>query len=231
MLAMKALGCNLVRIHIAGVDPRVYKLADRLGMLLWVEVPSPHRSNQRSRVNHQQELIRMLALMQTHPSIVIWSLYNESWGAQDIAKNTETCKYIIDTYHYMHLYYPQFLVVDNDGWHHVSLEGRLKSDLLTVHLYTPDLKKWCRQLDCLTQGDITSITAFPLVVGDPFFYRLQLPLLVSEWGGFGFPNYGGPKEAHARTNLIKLFKKELRKRLLLVMCIHKPLIWKMNKMV
>ena len=36
--------------------------------------------------------------------------------------------------------------------------------------------------------------------------------MVSEWGGFGFPNYGGPSEAHARTELIKLFKKEIRSR-------------------
>ncbi|MEJ7678581.1 MAG: hypothetical protein WKG06_12120 [Segetibacter sp.] len=42
-----------MRIHIAGVDPRIYNLADKMGMLLWVEVPSPHRSNHKSRVNHQ----------------------------------------------------------------------------------------------------------------------------------------------------------------------------------
>ncbi|RYZ26966.1 MAG: glycoside hydrolase family 2, partial [Sphingobacteriales bacterium] len=53
MYAMKKLGCNLVRIHIAGVDPRIYKMADRLGLLLWVEVPSPHSSTQRSRVAHR----------------------------------------------------------------------------------------------------------------------------------------------------------------------------------
>ena len=44
MHAMKALGCNLVRVHIAGIDPRIYNLADELGLLLWVEVPSPHSS-------------------------------------------------------------------------------------------------------------------------------------------------------------------------------------------
>ena len=53
MYAMKELGCNLVRIHIAGVDPRIYKLADKIGVLLWVEVPSPHQSNLKSRENHQ----------------------------------------------------------------------------------------------------------------------------------------------------------------------------------
>ena len=72
MYAMKELGCNLVRIHIAGVYfLRIYKLADRIGMLLWVEVPSPHRSSQQSRANHNAELLRMLALIETHPSVVI----------------------------------------------------------------------------------------------------------------------------------------------------------------
>jgi hypothetical protein len=212
MYAMKELGCNLVRIHIAGVDPRIYKLADRLGMMLWVEVPSPHRSTQKSRQNHQEELMRMLALIETHPSVVIWSLYNEDWGAQDIATNSDTRNYIIDMYHYMHLHHPQFLVVDNDGWQHVSLEGRLKSDLLTAHLYTPELQRWKELLDMMVNGELIGVAAFPLVVGDPFFYKLQLPLIVSEWGGFGFVDYGGPKDDEARAELIRQFKQELRKR-------------------
>lgn len=212
MYAMKELGCNLVRIHIAGVDPRIYNLADKLGMLLWVEVPSPHRSSAYSRQNHREELLRMLALVGTHPSIVIWSLYNEDWGAQDIATNPETRQYIVDTYHYMQLAYPQFLVVDNDGWQHISYEGRLKSDLLTAHLYTPDLDRWNDMLDRLERGEIEGVAAFPLVVGDPYFFRNQVPLVVSEWGGFGFADYGGPKDADTRAPLIKSFKEALRRR-------------------
>ena len=156
--------------------------------------------------------MRMLALIETHPSVVIWSLYNEDWGAQDIATNSDTRNYIIDMYHYMHLHHPQFLVVDNDGWQHVSLEGRLKSDLLTAHLYTPDLQRWKELLDMMVNGEMVGVAAFPLVVGDPFFYRRQLPLVVSEWGGFGFVDYGGPKDDEARTELIRQFKQELRKR-------------------
>ncbi|GGB92745.1 glycoside hydrolase family 2 protein [Dyadobacter sediminis] len=212
LYAMKELGCNLVRIHIAGVDPRIYKLADKIGILLWVEVPSPHRSSSKSRANHKDELFRMLALIGTHPSVVIWSLYNEDWGAQDIATNPQTRQYIMDMYHYMQIAYPQFLVVDNDGWQHISFEGKLKSDLLTAHLYTPDAEHWRRLLDDLTAGKMESVAAFPLVVGDPFFYRKQVPLIVSEWGGFGFADYGGPKDDGARTQQIRLFKEELRKR-------------------
>jgi hypothetical protein len=212
MYAMKELGCNLVRIHIAGVDPRIYNLADKMGMLLWVEVPSPHRSSPQSRANHRAELLRMLALVGTHPSIVIWSLYNEDWGAQDIASNPETQQYITEMYHYMQIAHPQFLVVDNDGWQHISYEGRLKSDLLTVHLYTPELQRWNELLDKLVGGQLNGVAAFPLVVGDPFFFRRQVPLVISEWGGFGFADYGGPKDADERTTLIKDFKEALRSR-------------------
>jgi beta-galactosidase/beta-glucuronidase len=212
MLAMKELGCNLVRIHIAGVDPRVYNLADKLGLLLWVEVPSPHRSSRISRENHRAELLRMLDIIGTHPSVVIWSLYNEDWGAQDIATNAVTRKYITDMYHFMVLAEPQFLVVDNDGWQHVSYLGRLKSDLLTVHIYTPSISEWKKALDKLVAGELIGVAAYPLVVGDPFFYRKQLPLVVSEWGGFGFENYGGPGKESERAILIKQFKQELRNR-------------------
>ncbi len=210
--AMQQLGCNLVRVHIAGIDPRIYNLADELGLLLWVEVPSPHRPSALSRKNHHAELQRMLALIETHPSVVIWSLYNEDWGAEDIATNPETQQYIVDTYHEMLINHPQFLVVDNDGWKHISLEGRLKSDLLTAHLYTPDLNQWRDQLDRLVRGDNEGVAAFPMVVGDPFFYRKQVPLVVSEWGGFGFANYGGPTDSDDRTERIRQFKQELRAR-------------------
>jgi beta-galactosidase/beta-glucuronidase len=210
--SMKELGCNLVRVHIAGIDPRIYNLADQMGLLLWVEVPSPHSSTPKSRENHWGELLRMLALIENHPSIVIWSLYNEDWGIQDIATNPETQRYIVDTYHFMRIHHPQVLVVDNDGWNHISMEGRLKSDLLTAHIYTPDLSRWQEVLDKMVEGHLDQVAVYPLVIGDPFFYRRQVPLLVSEWGGFGWVGYGGPAGAEDRAERIRLFKQELRKR-------------------
>ena len=212
MRAMKELGCNLVRIHIAGIDPRIYDLADEMGMLLWVEVPSPHSSSQTSRANHLAELRRMLVIVASHPSVVICSLYNEDWGAQDIATSPATREYIARTFDDLRLNYPELLVVDNDGWHHVSIEGSLMSHFLTAHLYTPELDRWRELLDRLVQGSNEGVAVKPLVVGDPFFYQGQVPFLVSEWGGFGFVDYGGPAGAKARAGQIRRFKRELRKR-------------------
>ncbi len=211
MLAMKELGCNLVRVHIAGIDPRIYDLADEIGMLLWVEVPSPHSSSQRSRDNHWTELMQMLVAIGAHPSVVIWSLYNEDWGVQDIATSAETREYIVQVYNFMRVHHPHVLVVDNDGWRHVSTEGRLESHLLTAHIYQHTLESWVQALDQLVVGDM-SVTAEALVVGDPFFYRGQVPLVVSEWGGFGFEGYGGPEAPEARAQQIEAHKQALRSR-------------------
>lgn len=212
LYAIKKLGCNLARVHIAGIDPRIYDLADEIGLLLWVEIPSPHSSNQTSRDNHWAELQRMLVFIASHPSIVILSLYNEDWGVEDIKTNIETRRYISNTFDYLRLNYPQLLVVDNDGWNHVSQNGRLSSHLLTAHVYTPSPSGWVSALDRLAAGEMHGVTAQPLIVGDPYFYRGQSPLIISEWGGFGFSNYGGPGESEARHRLIKLFKDEMRSR-------------------
>lgn len=212
MHAMKELGCNLVRVHIAGIDPRIYDLADKMGMLLWVEVPSPHSSSQRSRDNHWAELQRMLTFISSHPSVVIWSLYNEDWGVQDIATSVETRRYIAATFDYMRTHLPQVLVVDNDGWRHVSRHGRLKSHILTAHVYTPDVGRWCELLDRIIAGETIGVTAETLVVGDPFFYRGQVPLIISEWGGFGFTMYGGPDGTQDKAERIRSFKREMRRR-------------------
>lgn len=207
--AIRELGANLVRVHITGVDPRIYALADEMGLLLWLEVPSPHSSSERSRAAHAAELKRMLTHFASQPSVVMVSLYNESWGAQDIATDAVTRAYIVATRADLHRHYPQFLVVDNDGWEHVSTEGRLESDVLTAHVYQTEVDRWRDVLGRLVGGEFEDVTALPLVVGDPFFYAGQLPLVISEWGGFGFAAYGGPKEHDERADRIRAFKQVL----------------------
>jgi beta-galactosidase/beta-glucuronidase len=208
--AMRDLGVNLVRVHIAGIDPRLYALADEMGLLLWIEVPSPHSSSDRSRAAHAAELTRMLVHAASQPSVVMVSLYNESWGAQDVATNEETRAYISATRAHLRRQYPQFLVIDNDGWEHVSTEGRLESDLLTAHVYDTNLAKWRDAVERIAGGAVDDVTVQRLVVGDPFVYAGQLPLVISEWGGFGFSGYGGPSDLDERADRIRAYKAALR---------------------
>ncbi len=153
----------------------------------------------------------MVKVTGSHPSIIIFSMYNEDWGIQDVATNEETQAYIAHCYDYLRLRQPQVLVVDNDGWRHVSCGGVLQSDLLTAHIYRNTMDEWEDVLDRLVAGD-KHVTAEQLVVGDPFFYEGQVPLVVSEWGGFGFSGYGGPFALDARVVQIKAYKRALRHR-------------------
>ncbi len=76
----KELGFNMLRVHIKRPDPRYYEIADRLGMLVWTELPSWMTwTPQVAAMGH--ELLRsLIARDGHHPSIVIWTIMNESWG-------------------------------------------------------------------------------------------------------------------------------------------------------
>jgi hypothetical protein len=67
-------------------------------------------------------------------------------------------------------------------------------------------------LDRLVAGETKGVAAKPLIVGDPYFYHGQAPLVISEWGGFGFTDYGGPGENEEKTKRIREFKREMRLR-------------------
>jgi hypothetical protein len=65
-------------------------------------------------------------------------------------------------------------------------------------------------LDRLASGQLDDLAIEPLVVGDPFFCQGQVPMVVSEWGGFGFAAYGGSDDVGDRTERIRAFKRESR---------------------
>ena len=56
---------------------------------------------------------------------------------------------------------------------------------------------------------VSTDVELPLEAGETrqhLVLEFPTPLLVSEWGGFGFPMYGGPTELHARPERIRTFK-------------------------
>jgi len=94
---LKKSGFNMLRKHIKVEPERYYYHCDRLGMLVWQDMPSgfvegqdihpdetiepPHRS--KGMEQFELELRRMLDRLHNHPSIVTWVVHNEGWGQYD----------------------------------------------------------------------------------------------------------------------------------------------------
>jgi beta-galactosidase/beta-glucuronidase len=91
---LKKAGFNMLRKHIKIEPDRYYYHCDRLGILVWQDMPSGFNHalrNQRedagdpvrlstSREQHELELRRMIDRLYNHPSIVMWVIHNEGWG-------------------------------------------------------------------------------------------------------------------------------------------------------
>ncbi len=85
----KALGFNLLRKHVKVEPERWYYHCDRLGMLVWQDMPSGNSATAEGRAQFQLELERMLAALENHPSIVQWVVFNEGWGQHDTPRLVE----------------------------------------------------------------------------------------------------------------------------------------------
>jgi beta-galactosidase/beta-glucuronidase len=81
----RALGFNGVRKHQKTEDPRFFALADELGILAWVELPSAYRPSSRSAQRLLAEWAEIVAALRSHPSVIAWVPTNESWGVPALA--------------------------------------------------------------------------------------------------------------------------------------------------
>ncbi len=100
---IKKLGMNFVRKH-AKVEPaRWYHWTDRLGLLVWQDMPSldvnlqipvgpapePVRA---AKAHFERELLKMVDQLRSVTSIVGWVPFNEGWGEFDTARIADTVK-------------------------------------------------------------------------------------------------------------------------------------------
>lgn len=83
----KSLGMNTIRKHIKVEPARWYYYCDRMGMLVWQDMPSKGfdengtiGSQEYIKNNFYDECRRVTASLQNHPCIVSWVVFNESWG-------------------------------------------------------------------------------------------------------------------------------------------------------
>jgi beta-galactosidase/beta-glucuronidase len=135
----KAMGFNGVRKHQKIECPRYLWWADRLGLLVWEEMPSAYRFTSASVERLTREWLEVLARDSSHPCIVAWVPFNESWGVPNLPANPAERHYIQALYHLTHTLDPTRPVVGNDGWESVA------TDIIGVHDYDTDPERIARR--------------------------------------------------------------------------------------
>lgn len=92
--SLKDLGFNLMRKHAKAEPQRWYYWADKLGMLVWQDMPSLWFPDDAPDVQKQFEQEWAVLIDQHHnaPSIVVWVPFNENWGAYDVVRITDWTK-------------------------------------------------------------------------------------------------------------------------------------------
>jgi hypothetical protein len=129
ILLVRALGFNGVRKHQKIEDPRFLYWADHLGLLVWEEMPSAYRYTKRSVERLTREWIEVLKRDSSHPCIVSWVPFNESWGVPDLPDSSAQRHYVQALYHLTKTLDPTRPVIGNDGWESVA------TDMIGIHDY------------------------------------------------------------------------------------------------
>jgi len=86
---LKSLGFNMIRKHVKVEPARWYYLCDKMGFLVWQDMPSARNGSQAAREQFIAEMQAMVTGLINHPSIVMWVPFNEGWGQFD-AENAVT---------------------------------------------------------------------------------------------------------------------------------------------
>lgn len=125
----KKFGFNGARKHQKIEDPRYYYWADKLGLLVWGEMPGTYDFSADSMKNLTRDFIEFMDRDHNHPCIVTWVPLNESWGVRKILNDERQVRFGEAMYHLAKGYDGSRLVSTNDGWEAV------KSDIIGIHDY------------------------------------------------------------------------------------------------
>ena len=141
-----AAGFNGARLHQKIFEPRFHYWADRLGYLTWGESASWGANINRigSARNFLTEWEETVIRDRNHPSIIMWTPFNETWEHPDNRETArEACRFVSDIYD---------LTKDLDyrPCHDVSGNYHVKTDIFSVHQYEQDtvkFKAWLAPVD------------------------------------------------------------------------------------
>ncbi|MDQ3766755.1 MAG: glycoside hydrolase family 2, partial [Actinomycetota bacterium] len=182
ILEAKELGLNLLRCHIKVPDPRYLYWADRLGLLVWTELPNWNTLTEEAKRRGRETFAGLIERDFNHPSIIIWTVINEGWGV-DLPAEQEHREWTAETYRWAKALDPTRLVVDNSA---CPPNFHIESDINDYHLYKamPDHQgEWVAWTSAWAASPASTYS----LNGDAV-RRGDEPLVLSEFGNWGLPD-------------------------------------------
>jgi beta-galactosidase/beta-glucuronidase len=175
-----AMGFNSARKHQKIESPRYLYWADTLGLLVWEEMPSAYRFTRLSIERLCREWTSAITRDLSHPCIVAWVPFNESWGVPDLPNSPTQRHYVQALYHLTKTLDPTRPVVGNDGWESVA------TDIVGIHDYDDQPARMARrygvaEIPALFKrerpgGRILSLDGTPQ----------DQPIMITEFGGIHY---------------------------------------------
>ncbi len=183
-----AMGLNCARKHQKAEDPRYLYWADRLGLMVWAEMPSGKIFGTELIETLTREWMQLIKRDRCHPSVIAWVPFNESWGVWHQAERIEQRRLVDGIVGLTTALDPSRPVIGNDGWEYSS------GDIWTLHLYNAG-DQLSSRLNEMIHDPSTSVTehtggARPRAGALPGASVGGLPIMLTECGGIGFGHFG-----------------------------------------
>ena len=180
----KAMGFNGARKHQKIEDPRYYYWADKLGLLVWGELPSNYDftpDGQRMLMNELQAFIKR---DYNHPCIMTWIPFNESWGVHQIVGDPMQKAFVKSIYYLIKSLDDTRLIGSNDGWEQIGL-----TDFCGIHDYDITPTNFADRYGDIEETMRGSVNFKPVYARGETYNNS--PILITEMGGVKLKNDGG----------------------------------------
>lgn len=180
----KEFGFNGARKHQKIEDPRYYYWADKLGLLVWGEMPSNYDFTPEGQRMLLSELQAFVRRDYNHPCIVTWIPFNESWGVHEIAGDSRQKSFVKAVYYLLRSLDESRLVGSNDGWEQLEL-----TDFCGIHDYDISPENFAIRYMDIEKTMRGSVNFKPIYAAGEQYNGV--PVLITEMGGVKLVNDDG----------------------------------------
>ncbi len=179
----KVMGLNTLRCHVKIPDPLYFDVADRLGLIVWLDMPYMQFLAPAAREALRRVFRTSVSTHGHHPSICIWTLFNEGWGI-DLDDNPDDRRWLIETFDWAKTLVPDSLLIDNSPC--FPRNYHLKTEIDDFHWYNG----FPHQNDAFaaTTRAFAGRATWTFSPHDDAERRGDEPLICSEFGVWGLPH-------------------------------------------